>query len=182
MRHLNKNLLILFLGVCFIGLYSCKDENKKDAVDSPTETNQQSPDIHESAHDEAQAEMDQDTIHLTLSGDDAMKFDKKELTVKEGQTVVLTLKHTGKMSKSTMGHNFVLLDKGVTPSTFAQKAMKAKDNDYIPDSDRIIAHTDLIGGGETSEVTFKAPEKGEYDFICTFPGHYVNMHGKFIVK
>lgn len=178
MRHLNKNLFILFLGVCFIGLYSCKDENKKNVQDSPSEMNQQSPDIHENA----QAEMDQDTIHLTLSGDDAMKFDKKELTVREGQTVVLTLKHTGKMSISTMGHNFVLLDQGVTPSTFAQKAMKAKDHEYIPESDRIIAHTDLIGGGETTEVTFQAPQKGTYDFICTFPGHYVNMHGKFIVK
>ncbi|MEM6771051.1 MAG: plastocyanin/azurin family copper-binding protein, partial [Bacteroidota bacterium] len=27
-----------------------------------------------------------------------------------------------------------------------------------------------------------APAAGEYDFICTFPGHYGVMKGKFIVE
>ncbi|WP_413531598.1 hypothetical protein [Empedobacter brevis] len=35
-------------------------------------------------------------VELTISGGDDMKFDKTELKVKEGQTVKLILKHTGK--------------------------------------------------------------------------------------
>ena len=49
-------------------------------------------------------------------------------------------------------------------------------------SNAIIAYTDLIGGGESSTITFDAPDKGIYDFICSFPGHWSIMKGKLIVK
>ena len=39
-----------------------------------------------------------------------------------------------------------------------------------------------LGGGEETEITFTAPEPGEYPFLCTFPGHFGIMNGKFIVK
>ena len=60
---------------------------------------------------------------------------------------------------------------------------KASKNDYIPaKSSEIIAHTAMIGGGETTEIEFVAPEPGVYDYICSFPGHYAMMRGKLIVK
>jgi azurin len=40
----------------------------------------------------------------------------------------------------------------------------------------------MIGGGEQTTITFDAPEKGVYDFICSFPGHVALMQGKFIVE
>lgn len=124
---------------------------------------------------------DENTI--TLNSDDRMMFDRKEIRVKAGKKVTLTLKHIGKMPKNAMGHNFVLLKKGTDISSFGIKAMTASDNQYIPkESDEVIAHTDLIGGGESSTITFDAPEIGEYDFICSFPGHYAMMKGKFIVE
>lgn len=124
-----------------------------------------------------------DTIQLTLNSDDRMQFDKSELVVFEGQTVVLTLVHTGTMPVTAMGHNFVLLTQGTSISDFAKVALKAKENEYIPlDQKNVIAHTGLIGGGESTTITFEAPEKGEYDFLCSFPGHYSIMKGKFIVK
>ncbi|MCF6350009.1 MAG: azurin [Flavobacteriaceae bacterium] len=120
-------------------------------------------------------------VELHLSSDDAMKFDKTELRVKEGQKVTLTLVHTGKIAKDLMGHNFVLLEQGTDLAKFAEKTMAAKETDYIP-SEGVIAHTGLIGGGETTTITFVAPAKGTYDFICSFPGHYGVMKGKFIVE
>lgn len=124
-----------------------------------------------------------DTIQLTLNSDDRMQFDRTELTVFEGQTIVLTLVHTGTMPLTAMGHNFVLLTQGTSLSDFAKEALNARENEYIPtDLKNVIAYTGLIGGGESSTVTFKAPEKGEYDFVCSFPGHYSIMKGKFIVK
>lgn len=124
-----------------------------------------------------------DTIQLTLNSDDRMKFDQSELSVFEGQTVVLTLVHTGTMPVTAMGHNFVLLTQGTSISDFAKEALNAKENEYIPkDQKDVIAHTNLIGGGESTKVTFNAPAKGEYDFLCSFPGHYSIMKGKFIVK
>ena len=120
---------------------------------------------------------------VVLESNDQMKFNLSEIKVEAGTTVKLTLKHVGKLPKQAMGHNFVLLKKGVEMKDFAMTAMKARDNDYIPEStDQIIAHTKIIGGGESVTIEFEAPEKGEYTFICSFPGHYALMNGKFIVE
>lgn len=120
---------------------------------------------------------------VVIEGNDQMRFDLSEIKVQAGETVSLTLKHTGKLPKERMGHNWVLLAAGTNVQTFAVEAMKARDNEYIPkDSKQILAYTSLIGGGEEVTIEFTAPEAGEYDFICTFPGHYALMKGKLIVE
>ena len=120
---------------------------------------------------------------VLLKAGDNMKFDKSEITVNAGESVTLTLQHTGTMPKTGMGHNFVLLKQGVNNNAFATKALEARDHDYIPEnSDEIIAHTKLLGGGEDDTIVFPAPEKGTYEYLCTFPGHAAVMHGKFIVQ
>src|SRR5699024_4045899 len=121
---------------------------------------------------------------VTIEGDDTMKFNLKEIKVKEGMKVTLTLVHTGQMDIEVMGHNWVLLNQGVDIMDFGGDAASAADSDYIPSDrlDDIIVHTDLIGGGESTTITFDAPAKGEYDFICSFPGHVALMKGKFIVE
>lgn len=121
-------------------------------------------------------------VVIQLASNDQMQYDKNELKVKEGQKVTLNLKHTGTMAKNVMGHNFVLLKKGVDIPTFAEKAMAATATEYIPEGDDIIAYTKLIGGGESITITFDAPAKGIYDYICSFPGHYALMKGKFLVE
>lgn len=125
----------------------------------------------------------QDTIKITLNANDKMQFDQTELNVYAGQTVELTLNHTGTMPKEAMGHNFTLLANGTDMAKFGEEAAKNKENDYLPtDMSSVLAHTDLIGGGESTTITFAAPEKGTYDFLCSFPGHYSIMKGKFNVK
>ena len=121
-------------------------------------------------------------ISLVLSSSDNMLFDKNMLVVQSGQEVTLTLNHTGKFNKSVMGHNFVLLKDGVNVSEFAERAAAARDSEYIPEGDEVLAYTKLIGGGESDTITFKAPMKGNYTFICSFPGHWGLMKGKLIVK
>lgn len=121
-------------------------------------------------------------LEIQLSSNDLMQYDQTELRAKAGQSVTLTLKHTGTMAKNVMGHNFVLLKQGVDLADFALKAVAAIDNDYIPEGDEIIAHTELIGGGESTTITFTAPAAGTYEYLCSFPGHYGLMKGQFIVE
>lgn len=135
-----------------------------------------------SAKKEVKKETFSNEVKILLSSNDQMQYDKNKLKAKAGQKITLTLKHTGKMPKTVMGHNFVLLKKGVDIPKFAEKAMAAKATDYIPEGDGIIVSTKLIGGGESVTITFTAPAKGIYDYICTFPGHYAIMKGKFIVE
>ncbi len=37
-------------------------------------------------------------------------------------------------------------------------------------------------GADAPKRNFDAPAKGTYDFICSFPGHWATMQGKFIVE
>ncbi|GAB2776654.1 hypothetical protein GCM10010465_24120 [Actinomadura fibrosa] len=168
---------------------SCGDDKKDKDVDRITigeEGTLKEMDINEennSATDTTATSEDQDVVEVMLTGNDQMKFNLSEIKVKEGQTVKLTLKHVGQLGKDVMGHNFVLLKKGTDLASFAQKAVEFKSNEYIPeDSDKVITHTDMIGGGQETSITFKAPPAGTYDFICSFPGHYIQMQGKFIVE
>ena len=152
--------------------FSCNDGKEKEVI--PT-THSDSERMENSAS--------QDTVRITLNSNDRMQFDLSEINVFEGQTVILRLNHTGTMPLKAMGHNFVLLTQGTSISGFAKEALNAKENDYIPtDQSNVIAHTGLIGGGESDTITFNAPEKGTYDFLCSFPGHYSIMKGKFNVK
>lgn len=156
------------LVLIFIGFTACKNNKKKDSgVD---------------ASDVIQVSADKDTVHVSLSANDKKKYNKSEINVYEGQTIILAFKHKGSAPKATMGHNFTLLKKGISVSNFARRASKNEKNDYIPKNTKnIIAHTKLLAGGQSDTITFDAPEKGKYDYICTFPGHHQTMHGKLIV-
>lgn len=127
---------------------------------------------------------DSNAINLALTGNDLMKFDTTELRAKAGQKVTLTLRHVGKGDIKTMGHNFVLLNQGINiPAFSANAAAAGQAKDWIPqDGKDVITHTKMIGGGQSTTVTFTAPAAGTYDFICSFPGHSGLMKGKFIVE
>ena len=116
---------------------------------------------------------------------DHMKFSPAAIDAKAGESIRVVLKHVGTMPKAAMGHNFVLLKKGVNPKAYVDKAASARDTDFVPPAlkDQVIAATRLIGPGETSEASFTAAATGEYDFICTFPGHFaLGMRGKMRVQ
>ena len=126
------------------------------------------------------------TRTITISSSEQMKYDTTSIEAKPGEMLHIVVKSVGSMPKVAMAHNFVLLKAGVNPQDVATAAMTARETDFIPASmsDKIIAHTGLAGGGETQEVTFKAPMKpGSYTYLCTFPGHFaVGMKGELIVK
>lgn len=122
-------------------------------------------------------------MKIELLSTDQMRFNKNEIRVKAGQTIQLTLKHTGKLPKTVMGHNFVLLKKGTDIGDFVRAAISAPENNYIPKGTKdVIAYTPIIGGGEEATIEFKAPAPGTYTFLCSFPGHYAIMQGTFIVE
>ena len=157
---------VSILFICFLVTFGCNETPKKES--KPT-----TPEVVEKKAKE---------LNLILNSNDQMQFDKKVLSASPGQKVTLTLNHTGRGNKMIMGHNFVLLKSGIDVDDFARRAVEAIDSEYIPEGDEMIAYTTLIGGGETTSVTFEAPSTGIYTFICTFPAHYQLMKGQLIVK
>src|SRR5690554_6430729 len=81
-------------------------QEAKEKENAPKETSA------EAETKEATADADQKVLELTIEGNDRMQFDLKEMKVKAGTTVKLTLKHVGEMTKQQMGHNWVLLKQG----------------------------------------------------------------------
>lgn len=167
---------IFLIAISFV-FFACGGSEKQADTSSESTTQTETPAASPAEETSSEAVID-------LEGDDTMKFNKKEIRVKAGQTVKLTLKHTGQLPKEAMGHNFVLLAQGVDIAEFGASAMTASATGYIPEGSEssVIAHTDLVGGGESTTVEFEAPSAGTYDFICSFPGHYALMQGKFIVE
>ena len=127
-----------------------------------------------------------DSKKITITGNDTMQFDLKSFEVKAGEKVELTFKNVGKIPKIAMGHNLVVLKKGISAVAFGQKAMGAGANaaNALPDSVKgdTIAATKLLGPDETETISFTAPETGDYEYVCTFPGHFALMRGVMKVK
>jgi azurin len=122
------------------------------------------------------------TCDVEIEGNDAMKFNKSSIEVPEScKEFTVKLKHTGKLPKAAMGHNWVLTtsadEAGVVKDGMAAGAAK----NYVKDGDtRVIAHTSLIGGGESTSVsvnTSKLKAGQSYAYFCSFPGHATLMKG-----
>ena len=125
-----------------------------------------------------------DACKLEISGTDQMQFDKKELAVPATcKQVTLTLHHSGQLPAAAMGHDWVLVG---TPdlSGVANDGMGAGlSNNYVKaDDKRVLAHTKIVGGGQSDTITFSTASLkagGDYSYLCTFPGHNALMRGKF---
>ena len=121
-----------------------------------------------------------------IEGYDDMTYSKEQIIANPGQQLKVILKTISDLPEEQMAHNFVLLKKETDVMSFVTAGSRQPSNEYIEPtySDRIIAATDMLAGGESDTVMFKAPEEtGEYEYVCTFPGHYIaGMKGTLEVK
>ncbi len=101
-----------------------------------------------------------------------MAYDVSALAVNAGDSVVLTLINQG--SDPAMQHNVVIVQN--------KDIDMVKNRGDVQGKAGVIAASALIGPGEKTTFRFIAPMAGEYIFLCTFPGHYPKMQGRFLVK
>lgn len=124
---------------------------------------------------------------FTITSNDQMQFSVKEFEVQAGEDVEIVFKNVGKLPKIAMGHNLVILKKGISAIAFGGKAANAGANaiNALPESvlSDVLISSKLLGPGESEVFRFKAPsEPGVHQFLCSFPGHYAIMRGIMIVK
>lgn len=122
-----------------------------------------------------------------IEGTDAMQYNVGSIVVPASCTEFkITLKHTGKMPVAAMGHN-VVISKAADMQEIATAGIGAGlDNGYVKSDDpNVIAHTKMIGAGETTSVIFtvsKIQGDGPYEFFCSFPGHSALMKGAISIE
>ena len=119
---------------------------------------------------------------VDVESTDQMSFNTQAISVsKSCKTFTVNLKHTGSLPKTAMGHNWVLSKTADMPGVATDGISAGPDASYLKAGDeRVIAYTDLIGGGESTSVTFdvsKLAAGEDYSFFCSFPGHYSLMKG-----
>ena len=114
----------------------------------------------------------------TLPG---LKFDTTLLTVKAGAHVRLVFRNSDDML-----HNFVLCAPGRGESVGLAAMALGLDGtakNHVPDSDDVLFHTALTLPGASDTIYFNAPTKpGDYDYLCSFPGHAALMKGVLRVE
>lgn len=119
---------------------------------------------------------------VNVESTDQMTFNTQAISVsKSCKTFTVNLKHAGSLPKTAMGHNWVLSKTADMPGIASDGIGAGPGANYIKAGDsRVIAHTDLIGGGESTSVSFdvsKLAAGEDYSFFCSFPGHYSLMKG-----
>lgn len=118
---------------------------------------------------------------IQIRGLAGLSFDPALIEVAPGARVRLTL-----VNADEMLHNWVLTLPGHGQEIGEQAlalGLEGATLDYVPDSPAVLAHTSVIAahGGDT--IYFTAPDlPGDYDYVCTFPGHYTLMKGVLRVK
>ena len=121
----------------------------------------------------------------TIEGNDAMQFNADSITIPAScSQFTIELKHVGSLAANVMGHN-VVVAKAADVSGIAADGMSAAPSFIKPDDARVIAHTDMIGGGGSTKVTFdvaKVKDAGDVAFFCSFPGHAGMMRGAISVQ
>jgi len=117
-----------------------------------------------------------------IDGNDAMQFSKAAIEVSQAcKEFKVTLKHVGKLPRQAMGHNWVLVKTADVQAVAADGIGAGLAQDYVKAGDaRVVAHTKVIGGGESTSVSFSpgqlAPGQS-YTYFCSFPGHSGLMKG-----
>lgn len=111
-----------------------------------------------------------------------LQFSPTQLRVTPGSKVRLLFENP-----DIMIHNWVLLTPGSTDEVGALADKLAAQPDgvekqYLPDTDKILVASNLLGPKAREELVFTAPTKpGNYPYVCTFPGHWRIMKGVLIV-
>ncbi len=123
-----------------------------------------------------------DTLTIVASGMTMAEiaFDKAEIKLPANQEITIALKNES--TDISMPHNFVVIKTG-TANDVGQNGVQFKENGFINPADKnVLVHSPLAEANTTVYLSFKTPAVGEYEFICSYPGHWGLMKGKFITE
>ena len=107
---------------------------------------------------------------ITLAMSDTMRFTPDKIEVKQGETVRISLKNTGKIL-----HEMVI---GTKKELEEHAALMVK----FPTMEHDEPYMAHIPPGKTGEIIWTFNRVGEFDFACLIAGHYqAGMVGKIMV-
>lgn len=120
---------------------------------------------------------------IIVEAGSGLNFMQKKLTAKAGERLTLCFKNP-----DVLPHNWLLARPGSLQRLGEKCDLMITDpqglaKHYVPDSDDVIAYTDIVNAKGEFKIHFTAPsEPGQYPYLCTFPGHWMIMNGVMQVE
>jgi lysophospholipase L1-like esterase/azurin/glucose/arabinose dehydrogenase len=123
------------------------------------------------------------SVYVVNTLREQMKYDTPRLVVEAGKPFEVIFQNG-----DFMPHNFVIVRPGARPAVGAATATMRPDQldsqgrAFIPNNPNIIAATKLVEPGQRQALKLTAPtQEGDYDYLCTYPGHWESMWGRLVV-
>ena len=112
-----------------------------------------------------------------------MKFDKSVIEAKAGEQIAIALTNN---DPDGLMHNLAVIKPGTRQSVLeATIALgpKAIEKNFIPDTPALLGSTPQVAPGRRFTLYLTLPDKpGDYEYVCTYPGHGQLMWGTLKVK
>jgi len=196
--------LTLVTAACLFGLAACGGGESPPPAPEPTATPAPTPPPPPASTEPAPAPADAMTpaapapaagekpaatvkdCATEIEGNDQMQFSVSSITVPAScAKFTITLKHVGQLPVATMGHNVVIAKQADMQGVATDGMAAGAGAMYVKAGDaRVIAHSDVVGGGQSTSITFdvaKIKDGGPFEFFCSFPGHSAIMKGPISV-
>ncbi len=112
-----------------------------------------------------------------------LQFVQKQLTANAGERLTLRFKNP-----DVVPHNWLLAKPGSLQKLGEFCNLMITDPEglakhYVPESEDVLAYTDMVNPQGEFTIHLTAPkEKGDYPYLCTFPGHWMIMNGVLRVE
>lgn len=113
---------------------------------------------------------------IVLGTKPGLKYDVASVQVKAGSKIKLVFNNNDDMT-----HNVVIVEpnasKEIGDIAF-NMGLEGSKQHFIPNSSKVLHHTNLIQPQGSEAIYFIAPSKpGDYIYLCTYPGHAMVMQG-----
>jgi azurin len=112
-----------------------------------------------------------------------MRYDVPRLVVEAGKPFEIVLEND-----DFMPHNLVIVKPGAREAVgaaadvMAPGALDREGRAYVPALPAVVGATRLVESGNRATLKLTAPtQAGDYEYICTFPGHWPVMWGRLVV-
>ncbi len=112
-----------------------------------------------------------------------LQYIQRQLKVKAGEKLTIRFKNP-----DVVPHNWLLAKPGSLQRLGEKCNLMITDpqgmqKHYVPDSEDVIAYTDMTNPKSEFVIHIIAPkDKGNYPYLCTFPGHWMVMNGVLKVE
>ena len=122
------------------------------------------------------------SVFVIKSVREQMRYDTNQIVVQAGKPFEIIFENI-----DVMPHNLVVVKPGTREAIGNAANVMPPTPDrlgraYVPAGDDVIAATKMLEPGQKQKLFIQAPRTpGNYEFVCTFPGHWLIMWGTLVV-